>query len=259
MGRLDGRRAVVTGAAGGLGLAIARAFAEEGAVVAMLDNNAALLAEASAAMPGLRGVAYPCDVADRSAVFGCVDGFAQAHGGLDILVNNAVYFAYGPLVDARQDTVERMIDVGLKGALWCLQAATPHMVASGGGSVINLSSVAVSYAIRHAAVYTAIKGALDALTRQQAVELGVQGIRVNAIAPGPVSTPGSNSVIDQSGWEARMAQTPLGHLATAQEVAAAALYLACDDARSVAGVTLKIDAGITIAGPGSVAASRAGT
>jgi NAD(P)-dependent dehydrogenase (short-subunit alcohol dehydrogenase family) len=249
MGRLEGRTALITGAGGGIGKHIAYAFAAEGAVVAMLDNNSELVKAAAVEAPGGRGRAIVCDVSDRTAVRAAINGFAQDAGGLDILVNNAVYFHYAPLVDMDEDVVDKMISVGLKGALWSLQAATPHLIARGGGSVINLSSIAVSFSIKNAAVYTSIKGAIDALTRQQAVELGQHGIRVNALAPGSVSTPGANSVIDEQGWESRRKRTPLGALASAPEIAAAAVFLASDEGASIAGVTLKIDAGITVCGP----------
>lgn len=235
MSRLKGKAAFVTGAGAGIGRAIADAFAREGATVARVDIDGK--------------TPYQCDVSDRAAVFATMKRFVAEAGGLDILVNNAVYFHYAPLVDMPEDKIHRMLDVGIKGVFWATQAATPHLIARGGGAVINLSSVAVSFGIKHAAVYSSIKGAIDSFTRQQAVELAPHGIRVNAIAPGPVSTPGANSVIDAAGWEARRARTPLRRLATAEEIGAAAVYLASDDGRSIAGVTLKIDGAITVVGP----------
>jgi NAD(P)-dependent dehydrogenase (short-subunit alcohol dehydrogenase family) len=233
--KLKGKAAFVTGAAAGIGRAIADAMEREGATVARVDIDAS--------------APYRCDVADRKAVFETMKRFVAAAGGLDILVNNAVYFHYAPLAEMPEDKIHRMLDVGIKGVYWATQAATPHLVARGGGSIINLSSVAVSFGITNAAVYSSIKGAIDALTRQQAVELAPHGIRVNALAPGPVSTPGSNSVIDAAGWEKRRTRTPLQRLASAEEIGAAAVFLCSDDARSIAGVTLKIDGAITVVGP----------
>ena len=233
--KLAGKAAFVTGGGAGIGAAIADALEREGAKVARVDINGK--------------TAYPCDVADRKAVFATMKRFVAEAGGLDILVNNAVYFHYARLVDMPEDKIHRMLDVGIKGVYWATQAATPHLIARGGGSIINLSSVAVSFGITNASVYTSIKGAIDAFTRQQAVELAPHGIRVNAIAPGPVSTPGANSVIDAAGWEKRRTKTPLLRLATTEEIGAAAVFLASDDARSIAGVTLKIDGAITVVGP----------
>ena len=233
--KLAGKAAFVTGGGAGIGAAIADALEREGAKVARVDIDGK--------------TAYPCDVADRTAVFATMKRFVAQAGGLDILVNNAVYFHYARLVDMPEDKIHRMLDVGIKGVYWATQAATPHLIARGGGSIINLSSVAVSFGITNASVYTSIKGAIDAFTRQQAVELAPHGIRVNAIAPGPVSTPGANSVIDAAGWEKRRTRTPLQRLATTDEIGAAAVFLASDDARSVAGVTLKIDGAITVVGP----------
>jgi len=245
LGKLDGKRAFITGAGGGIGAAMARLFAAEGATVALADINGPLVQETAAGISGAE--AHVVDVRDRAAVHAAIDAFAA--GGLDILVNNAVAFHYAPLTEMPEDIVDRMLDVGIKGTFWGTQAATPHLIRRGGGSIINMSSVAVSFAIKHAAVYTSIKGAVDAFTRQQAVELGVHGIRVNALAPGAIVTPGASAVIDAEGWEKRRAMTPLGRLVTDAEVAAAAVFLAADSGRSIAGVTLKIDAGITIAGP----------
>lgn len=248
MGTQNGKSVFVTGAGGGLGLAIAQAFANEGARVGLLDINADLLAEAQETLPPGQATRYPADVSDATQVRDAIDDFA-ANGGLDVIVNNAVYFSYAPLVDMEVATIGKMLDVGLKGVFFSLQAATPHLIARGGGVVINLSSIAVSFSIKNAAVYTSIKGAIDALTRQQAAELGPHGIRVNALAPGSVVTPGASSVIDADGWKRRAERTALGELATPNDIAAAALFLASNAGRSITGVTLKIDAGMTVLGP----------
>jgi NAD(P)-dependent dehydrogenase (short-subunit alcohol dehydrogenase family) len=249
MTRLSGKVAFVTGAGGGIGRAIALSLAQEGAKVTVADIKPDLIQETLELGSGLELTGVECDVSDRDAVFAAVDATARRDGGLDILVNNAVRFHYGPLADFPPDIASSMLDIGVKGVYWCLQAATPHLIARGGGSVINLSSIAVSMAIPNAAVYSSIKGAIDTLTRQQAAELGGHGIRVNALAPGSVRTPGASAVIDEKGWESRTAKTLLHRLPTPEEIGAAAVYLASDDAKSVTGVTLKIDAGMTVAGP----------
>jgi NAD(P)-dependent dehydrogenase (short-subunit alcohol dehydrogenase family) len=250
MSRLNGKTAFITGAAAGIGRGIALALAGEGATIAIvdIDEDAARQTAQDASAAGGRGQAYKCDVSNRAQVLDAMDKFVSETGGLDILVNNTVAFHYAPLVDMPEDKIHRMLDVGLKGTYWSTQAATPHLIARGGGSVVNMSSVAVFFAIKNAAVYSSIKGAIDAFTRQQAVELAPHKIRVNAIAPGPVSTPGANSVIDEPGWEIRRARTPIGRIATVEDIGAAVAYLASDDALSISGVTLKIDGAITIAG-----------
>lgn len=248
MARLSGKNAFVTGAGGGIGREIAFGLAREGARVACADINDDLLAEVASFSGGLDLVPVHCDISDRSDVFDKLDTFAGQSGGLDILVNNAVVFHFAPLADFDPEIIDRMLNVGLKGTYWAMQAATPHLKKRG-GSVINLSSIAVSMAIPNAAVYTSIKGAIDALTRQQAAELAPFGIRVNAVAPGSIPTPGASSVIDQAGWESRKRKTLLDRLPTAAEIAAAAIYLTADEAASITGITLKIDSGMTIASP----------
>lgn len=239
------KRAFVTGAAGGIGEAIARRLAGQGYAVAMADVNPQV-AEVAAGIPG--AVPVLLDVTDRTGLQREIDAFAA--GGLDLMVNNAVMFHYARLTDTPAEVMDLMIDVGLKGALWGTRAATPHLIARGGGCILNLSSMAVFIAIRETPVYSAIKGALDAFTRQQAIELAPFGIRANALAPGTVPTPATNRRIDADGWQLRQGRSPLRRVVTADDIAEAAVFLASDAAASITGITLKVDAGATIAGPG---------
>lgn len=247
MPTLEGLRAVVTGGANGIGLAIAVGLAKAGATVGVLDNDAHRLDAVISEHADVDLVALTCDVSDRQAVHKAVGTFA-ADGGLDILVNNAVVFHYSPLAEFPEHEVHRMLDVGIKGFLWATQAATPFIEKSANGSIINLSSIAVSMAVGRTSVYTTIKGAIDAFTRQQAAELGAKGVRVNAVAPGSVRTPGASAVITDAGWAQREAKSLLGRLPEAEDVANAVVFLASDDARCITGVSLKIDCGMSIAG-----------
>jgi NAD(P)-dependent dehydrogenase (short-subunit alcohol dehydrogenase family) len=248
MTNLTGKVAIVTGAAGGLGLAMAQALAAAGADVALLDVQAEAVASAAASIPDGRGAGFAVDIRDRQAVAKVIDSIAAEKGRIDCLINNAAAFHYAPLEDMPEDAVNRLIDVGIKGTIWSIQAALPHLKVNG-GSIINLSSIAVFFSIRNAAVYSAIKGANDAMTRQLAGELGPFGIRVNALAPGSVQTPGASSVIDAAGWDKRTAISPLKRLVTPEDVGNAAVFLASDAAASITGITLKVDAGMTIVGP----------
>lgn len=243
----DGLRAVVTGGANGIGREIAFDLVARGVTVGALDIDGEALSRMADEAEGGKLVPLHCDIADRAATMAAIEGFAK-DGGLDILVNNAVAFHYAELEVFPPEKIDRMLDVGLKGTFWASQAAIPFLKKSDNASIVNLSSIAVSIAIGTASVYTSIKGALDALTRQQAAELGPKGIRVNAVAPGSVRTPGASAVITDSGWEERTAKSLLGRLAEPEDVARAVAFLASPDARCITGITLKVDCGMTIKG-----------
>ena len=182
-GRLQGKAAFVTGGGAGIGRAISLAMANEGATVAVRRHRRAMprrllqrrpRSPRTAAQEFLSSATSPIGKRSRRR---CRTSSTET-GRLDVLVNNAVMFHYSPLTETPEDVVRRMLEVGDRRHAVVIAGRTPHLIASGGGAVINMSSVAVSFSIKNAAVYTSIKGAIDALTRQQAVELAGYGIRV---------------------------------------------------------------------------------
>ncbi|MGB3503541.1 MAG: SDR family oxidoreductase [Mesorhizobium sp.] len=247
MSRLSGKVAVITGGGRGLGQAMGLSFAAEGAHVAIFDIDP-VTAEDTAARVREYGVEAHVeigDLADRAVAQAAIDRVHARFGRIDVLVNNAMWIRYEPLPQIAEETVERMLGVGFKAAVWCMQGAVRHL--GSGGVVINIASPAAEVGIGNALIYCGIKGAVAAMTRSAAVELGPRGIRAVAIAPGPIHTEGAGSVVDQKGYEMRLRKTPLGRLGIPDDVAKAAVFLASDDAAFINGDVIHVDGGATFA------------
>jgi len=245
---LKDKTVVVTGAAGGIGRAVAEEAGHAGARLALVDADAARLGETAAAIRSAGAEVLPCvvDMTDRAAWQKCIDDIAAHFGGIDVLVNNAIWVKYEPMAEVQEDVYRRQMAIGVDAVYWGIQAVTPHMLARGAGSIVNMTSPASVHGIPNGSVYAAVKGAISALTRQCAVELGQKGIRVNAVAPGPMPTPGTMRVVDQEGWKKRLARSPLGRLSTPEGVARVVVFLASDAADCVNGDVMFVDGGRSI-------------
>lgn len=259
-GQLDGRVAVVTGAASGIGAAIARRFVAEGARVVLADLQVEA-AEAVAADLGPAAVAVATDVSDDAAVGRAVDLAVRRFGGLDVMVNNAgIVGVLGRIAETPPEAWDRTVGVLLRGVYSGMRHAARVMVPQGrGGAVVSIASTAGVMGGLGPHCYTACKHAVVGLTKSVATELSGDRIRVNAIAPGNTVTAMTASMIsgDAAATEAATAaiaaMSPLGDAGLPEDIADAAVYLASDHARMVTGHTLLVDAGQTIgAGQGRV-------
>ena len=246
--KLAGKVAVVTGASKGIGAAIAKHFAAEGAAVVV--NYASAKKDADQvvdeiAKRGGTALAVQANVANKTDVQRLFDTAEKAFGPLDILVNNAGIYEFLPLEQITEEHFRRQFDVNVLGLILCSQEALKHFGAAG-GSIINISSGASTLTPPTAAVYSATKAGVDAVTRSLAKELGPRSIRVNAINPGMVETEGVRSAgFDQSDFRTQMeAQTPLGRIGQTQDIAPAAVFLASSDAQWITGETLMITGGL---------------
>lgn len=245
--RLQGRVAIITGGASGIGLATARRFAAEGArvVIADLDPDAGERAAAE-----VDGVFRAVDVAAKASVDALFDGVAADLGAVDIAFNNA---GISPADDDSIEATElpawdRVQDVNLKSVYLCSRAALRHMVPAGRGSIINTASfVALLGSATSQISYTASKGGVLAMTRELGVQFARQGIRVNALCPGPVNTPLLQELFakDPERAQRRLVHVPMGRFAEPEELAAAVAFLASDDASFITATAFVVDGGIT--------------
>jgi NAD(P)-dependent dehydrogenase (short-subunit alcohol dehydrogenase family) len=240
--------AVVTGAARGIGLATAQLFAERGYDVALLDIDAATLAQAARTLP--RALAVECDVADPAQVRSAVEKIEARFHRVDALVNNAGIAVFKPLLDTTFEEWSRVLAVNLSGPFLCAQACAPLMLRNGGGAIVNITSISGLRASTLRVAYGTSKAALDHLTRQQAAELGHRGIRVNAVAPGPVDTAMAKQVHTADIRADYHDAIPLNRYGSEREIAEAVLFLCSDAASYVNGQTLAVDGGFDAAGIG---------
>lgn len=239
MSRLAGKRAVITGAAQGIGKAIAERFAAEGARLLLADIDGDKVAAVAAA---LGQQAIRTDVSQKAEVEAMIAHAAALLGGIDVLVNNAGVTHAATLDELTEDDFDRVMAVNLKSALWGTQAAARVMEA--GSAVINMSSVNAVLAIPNQIPYVVSKGALKQLTNVTAQALAERGIRVNAIGPGSIMTEMLAGIMtDRAAEEKILSRTPLGRCGTPEEVASVALFLACDDSAYITGQTIYPDGG----------------
>jgi len=247
-GRLAGKVAIVTGGGSGIGRAVARRFASEGAAVAVADVDGESAKAVAAEIEASGGSAFgiEVDVTDGERVRAMVDRAVSEFGGVDVLMTAAGVLGFGSVVETEPVLWNRVIGVNLTGTYLCAQAAIPRMVERGGGSIVTVSSSTGAHdAAPGTAAYIASKGGVAMLTKAISVDHARQGIRANAIAPGPTDTPMLSGVMTPEELRAFGEAMPIGRLAQPEELAAAALFLASDEASYVTGAVFAVDGGQT--------------
>ncbi len=247
-GRLEGRTALITGAAGGIGLGCAEAFAQEGCDLVLLDIDEKRVTAAAKDLAGKTGRkvhALGCDLADADAARKAVIKAAALLGRIEVLVNNAGMLVPGDILDAELEDFDRVLAVNLRAPFVVGQTVARHMVdAKIKGSIINMSSINAVLAIPNQIAYVTSKGGINQLTKAMALGLAPHGIRVNAIGPGTIVTPILKGVMEDEAARHRVLQrTPLKRFGMPEEIGRVAVFLASDDASYMTGQTIYPDGG----------------
>lgn len=252
---LEGKRAVVTGGAGGIGSAICRRFAEEGVTVAIfdIDESAAARTAASCAIVGPAGVPYRVDITSAEEVEAAVADFEEVHGPIDILVNNAGWDIAAPFVDTDPGQWEKVIAINLMGPLNLHRAIVPGMKERGEGRVINIASDAGRVGSSGQAVYSACKGAIISFSKALARELAPQRIPVNVVSPGPTDTAFFSDFADATPGGEKLRQAleraiPFRRIGQPDDIAPTVVFLASSEAAFMTGQVISVSGGLTMAG-----------
>lgn len=246
MARLEGKVAIITGAASGMGKADALLFAKEGAIVVVTDIQVEKVDEVVAEIKNNSGeaIGFRHDVSSQEDWTSIVDATMKQYGKIDILVNNAGISSEVPFMEASLELWDKIMSINITSVFLGQQAVIPHMINNGGGSIINISSIAGLTGGSGAGAYTASKGAVRMLTKATAVDFAKHNIRVNSVHPGYIKTPMSEKLMenpDMKQWF--LSQTPLPRLGLAEDIANGVLFLASDESSYITGVELPIDGG----------------
>jgi len=244
--RLENKVAIVTGSAGGIGLACGQAFAREGARVVLSDINDELGQAAAASIRESGGEAHylHCDVANKQQVDQLITDTVGHFGGLDIMLSNAAVLFTGDFLDISEDELDTTLAINLKGFFLSGQAAGRHMADHGGGVIINMSSINAVTAIPKAAPYVICKGGVNQLTKVMALSLADKGIRVNAVGPGTILTDMAKKIMaDEAARKMILSRTPMGRCGEPEEMASVAVFLASDESSYITGQTIYADGG----------------
>jgi NAD(P)-dependent dehydrogenase (short-subunit alcohol dehydrogenase family) len=243
-------RVLVTGAGRGLGRRAAEYLAACGATVGVNDLDAPGCAGTAQAVTEAGGAAfaYPADLSTRHAVMDVAAAFVRDAGRIDAVVNNAMLLRYEPIEEVSEAVIDRMLAIGIKAPVWGAQALLKHMDPKRGGAIVNMASPVAERGYPKTAIYSLCKGAMVTLTKTLAAELGPRNVRVNAVAPGSVPTPGAVGLNSKEEYERRAKTIPLRRLGHEDDNAAAIAFLLSKEASFINGEILHVDGGIAAAG-----------